>query len=208
MGMRRDTGSGVGKGVLLAFALAFAGVAQATVVVGEAPPDYLGKTPKGEEIRISDHRGKVMVVSFWASWCPHCRKQFPALDFLQQKVDPAHMRVVIVNFKEDTQTYRAVLRQARDSSVTWTHDRTGAVSDAYGVSSVPNTFIIDKGGRVANIRRGYSEESFPRWIDVLNGLLAAPAPAEALPQQAPSPDAPPAPEDGAADEAVAAASGR
>jgi thiol-disulfide isomerase/thioredoxin len=142
---------------------------------GEVPPDLLGKTPKGEEIRVSDHRGTVMVVTFWASWCPHCRRQFPVLDALQQH-DPARLRVVVVNYKEDPATYRAVLRQARASTVTWTHDRSGAISEAYGVNSVPHTFVIDKAGRVAGIRRGYSQDSLPEFAALLDALLAAPAP--------------------------------
>ncbi|WP_167284848.1 TlpA family protein disulfide reductase [Marilutibacter alkalisoli] len=142
---------------------------------GEVPPDLLGKTPKGEEIRISDHRGKVMVVSFWASWCPQCRRKFPVLDYLQEQVDPEQLRVVVVNFKEDASTYRAVRRQARKSKVTWTHDRNGAVSDAYGVNAVPHTFIIDKTGKVAKVHLGYSERSVPGLIATLNELLAAPA---------------------------------
>lgn len=157
---------------------------QASPEIGEAPPDYLGKTPKGEEIRISEHRGKVLVVTFWASWCPHCRRQFPVLDALQQHIDPSRLRVVVVNFKEDTPTYRAVLRQARDSAVTWTHDRSGAVSDAYGVNSVPHTFIIDKAGLVANVRRGYSAESIQAFGAVIDELLAEPAPEEHVPTDA------------------------
>lgn len=147
--------------------------------VGGVPPDDLGKTPEGEHVRISDHRGKVLVVSFWASWCPYCRKQFPALDFLQQQVDPSRLRVVVVNFEEDARTYRAVRRHARDAKVTWTHDRSGAIAGTYGVNSVPHTFIVDKAGRIADIRNGYSEDSFAEWVDLLNELLAEPAPAEA-----------------------------
>jgi thiol-disulfide isomerase/thioredoxin len=171
-------------GIALAMSTLCAMPVQASPEIGEVPPDYLGKTPKGEEIRISEHRGKVLVVTFWASWCPHCRRQFPVLDALQQHIDPSRLRVVVVNFKEDTSTYRAVLRQARDSAVTWTHDRSGVVSDAYGVNSVPHTFIIDKAGLVANVRRGYSAESNVELGAVLDELLAEPAPKQDPPADA------------------------
>ncbi len=147
--------------------------------IGEVPPDWLGKTPAGEEIRVSGHRGKVLVVSFWASWCPYCRKQFPVLDYLQKQVGPEQMRVVVVNFKEDAQTYRGVIRQRRDSTVTWTHDRKGDISDAYGVAAVPRLFVIDKAGEVAHVRNGYSEDSLPELFAAINELLAEPAPAAA-----------------------------
>ena len=154
--------------------------------IGEVPPDWLGKTPGGEEIRVSDHRGKVLVISFWASWCPYCRKQFPVLDYLQKQVGPDQLRVVVVNFKEDAQTYRAVLRQLRESTVTWTHDRKGDISDAYGVTAVPRMFVIDKAGEVAHLRNGYSEQSLPELFAAINELLAEPAPT--VPTDAPTND--------------------
>jgi thiol-disulfide isomerase/thioredoxin len=172
--MRRK-GAARALAIVLALCAAWATAATASPQIGEVPPDLLGKTPKGEEVRISGHRGQVLVVTFWASWCPHCRRQFPVLDALQRH-DPARLRVVVVNYKEDPATYRAVLRQARDATVTWTHDRSGAISGAYGVDSVPHTFVIDKAGRVAGIRRGYSQDSLPEFAALLDELLAEPVP--------------------------------
>ncbi|HRN62977.1 MAG TPA: TlpA disulfide reductase family protein [Luteimonas sp.] len=159
------------------------GVAQAAPPIGEpAPEDLLGVTPDGEEVRISEHRGKAMVVSFWASWCGYCRKQFPALDYLQTAAGRDNLRVVVVNFKEAPREYRDVRRALRKSSVTWTHDRDGALSEAFGVSSVPHMFIFDKAGKLHAIRRGYSEESLARTIDLINEVLRQPAPDEAAPE--------------------------
>lgn len=149
---------------------------RAEVEVGDIPPDLLGETPQGEEIRISAHRGKVMVVSFWASWCPQCHRQFPVMDLLQKHVDPDRLRVVLVNFKEHPRVYRDILRETRKSPVTWTHDHDGAVSAAYGVNAVPWTFLIDKSGRVAMIRTGYSEAGMQRLFEVIDEVLAEPAP--------------------------------
>nr|WP_240901002.1 TlpA disulfide reductase family protein [Thioalkalivibrio sp. XN8] len=159
---------------LLPLAL-LAAAAQAEIEVGDMPPDLLGETPKGEVIRISEHRGKVMVVSFWASWCPRCHEQFPALDLLQQHVDPDRLRVVLVNFKEHPRVYRDIVRETRKSPVTWTHDRDGTVSEAYGVNSVPRTFLIDKSGRVAMVRYGYSESGIQKLFEAIDVVLAEPA---------------------------------
>lgn len=177
----------VRKIVVMVFAWALIGVAQATPVEGEAPPDYLGKTPEGTEIRVSEHQGKVMVVGFWASWCGYCRKQFPVLNYLQDKVGPENLRVVVINFKEDAQTYRNVRRSLRDAKVTWTHDRDGKISEAYGVTSVPQLFLIDRTGELAYKRVGYSEASLPDLMNQVNELLAEPVPASG---QAELPEAP------------------
>lgn len=172
-------------GALLASCL-LAGLAQAAPEVGKpSPVDLLGKTPDGEEVRISAHRGKAMVVSFWASWCGYCRKQFPLLDYLQSHVGSEHLRVVVVNFKEPVADYRSVRRALRESVVTWTHDRDGVLSEAFGVEAVPRTFIFDRSGRLVAVRKGYSEEGAARTIEILNEVLAEPAPADEVPEAPP-----------------------
>src|SRR5690606_1921532 len=129
---------------------------------------YLGKTPDGEEVRISDRRGKVLMVSFWASWCGFCRRQFPVLDTFQRKVGQDRLEVILVNFKESARDYRAVRRDLRQSPVTWTHDGDGAISDAFGVRAVPRLFLIDKHGELAMVQAGYSDDFLPGLVDAVN----------------------------------------
>jgi thiol-disulfide isomerase/thioredoxin len=142
--MRGISAIGIWPG--LALALALAATAYAAPAIGDHPPDLLGKTPKGEEVRISERRGKVVVVSFWASWCGYCRKQLPVLETLQQAAGRERMEVVVVNFKESPQTYRALVRDLRKLTVTLTHDRDGAISDAYGVNAVVSWALIYPAG--------------------------------------------------------------
>jgi thiol-disulfide isomerase/thioredoxin len=168
-------------GLALPLLLSIACVAQAAPRIGEpSPVDLLGTTPEGEDIRISEHRGKVLVVSFWASWCGYCRKQFPLLDYLQATVGTDDLRVVVVNFKEAVSDYRGVRRTLRKSSVTWTHDRSGEISDALGVNSVPAMFIFDRAGDLAEIRRGYSESHVEPTVAIINELLAEAPPVAAV----------------------------
>jgi len=160
--------------------LCFAGMAQAAPAIGEpSPVDLLGTTPEGERILISEHRGKVLVVSFWASWCGYCRKQFPLLDHVQVEAGREQLRVVVVNFKEPASDYRRIRRTLRKASVTWTHDRDGTLSDIFGVQGVPYMLIFDKAGRLAAVRSGYSEESAANTIGILNQLMEQPDPGPA-----------------------------
>ncbi len=55
----------------------------AAVDIGSVPPDYLGKTDNGNEVHVSDGVGRIMIVSFWATWCSPCMKELPVLNAIQ-----------------------------------------------------------------------------------------------------------------------------
>lgn len=165
------------KGLCAAFALGLAALtAHAAPAVDDMPPDGLGTTMKGDEVRISDRRGKVVVVAFWASWCGYCRKQLPVLQAIQAAAGHDRLEVVLVNFQEPRSTYREIARKLKGAMLTVTYDRDGSISDAYGVDSVPKLFVIAKDGRVGWTHSGYSEESIPRIGAALDRLLAEPWP--------------------------------
>jgi thiol-disulfide isomerase/thioredoxin len=150
--------------------------AKAVVTVGDTPPDVFGKDESGQPITLAGMRGKVVIVSFWASWCGYCRKELPVLEGIQKTAGKSRVEVIAVNSREDRRTYRALLRQLGKFEFTMTGDWNGVVSDAYGVSSIPHMFMIGKDGTVAHVYRGYSEESLPRIVDDLNAMLAEPLP--------------------------------
>ncbi|MEL7296934.1 MAG: TlpA disulfide reductase family protein [Pseudomonadota bacterium] len=146
--------------------------ADAEVVVGETPPDLLG-TVDGEAIRLSDNPDKVRIVTFWASWCPPCRKELPILAQIQAKVGTDRLQVYAVNSREDRRTYRKLSRKLdRLSDMVFLHDRDGAISDSYGLQGLPLMIILDRSGNVAHIHRGYSDSIVDQLIAELNLLLA------------------------------------
>lgn len=155
-------------------AVAVPGMAWAGLQVGDTPPDLLGTSQHGEQVRVSDHRGKVVVVTFWASWCGYCLKEMPILEGLQRAVGRDRMEVVAINLKEPPRTYRSIMRQLKDVGLTMTHDRDGDIAEAFGVEAVPRLFMIDKGGRLAYLHTGYSEESLPMIVEAANALLRSP----------------------------------
>ncbi len=141
---------------------------------GDVAPNRLGtESRSGEKLRVDAHRGKVLVVSFWASWCGPCLEELPILEGLQHQVSPDQLRVVAINFKESTSLYRQHLGKMKDMKMTLVHDRNGSLSDAYGVDSLPNMFIIDHEGRVAHVHHGYSKAMLPTIVDEVNALLKA-----------------------------------
>ncbi|HET7359367.1 MAG TPA: TlpA disulfide reductase family protein [Rhodanobacteraceae bacterium] len=152
--------------------------ATSEAVVGQPAPDYLGKDRHGNEIRASDFRGKVVVVTFWASWCGYCLKELPILANVQALAGVAQLQVVAINDMEPRRIFVAIARRSAKSDIILTHDADGAVGKPYGVDGIPHMVMIGRDGTIAYIHVGYGEDMLPRIANELNRLLAMKPPPE------------------------------
>ncbi|MFT3929965.1 MAG: TlpA disulfide reductase family protein [Spongiibacteraceae bacterium] len=120
----------------------------------ETAPDFTLKSTQGDNVRLSEHRGEVLLVNFWASWCGPCRQEMPLLDSLQQRYSKLGFNVVGVNVDKDSALANKLLK---DIPVTFPVllDNTGAVSASYNVSAMPTTVLIDRDGNVRYLHKGY-----------------------------------------------------
>ena len=163
--------------LILALALcATAFTAQATLKAGDTPPDSLGKDPNFKEIRLSEHRGRIVLVTFWASWCGYCRKELPVLDVLQRAAGD-RLVTIAVNVEDPVEVYKQMRRQLKDTPMRFTHDKKGAVAKGWDVRSYPNLYVIDQNGVIDAVHVGFGEGSFEEILEDVNALLAKPAPA-------------------------------
>ena len=137
---------------------------------GDTPPVALGSTLGREEVRTTDFAGKVLVVTFWASWCPPCKRELPLLEGLQRTAK-GRVQVVAVNI-EDTERFRAVARALKPLALTITHDDGRVSSDAYGVHGIPHLVLIGRDGKVRQVHRGYSEDAIDEILAEINAELA------------------------------------
>ena len=170
--MRRSIASCVLACLLFTTAMGSASAQDATPpAVGSLPPPLLGKDRAGRDVDLAALRGKVVIVTFWASWCPPCRKELPVLGQFQRVVGRDALEVIAVNYKEPRAEFNNVVRQNRDIDLTWIADPRGRISDLYGVRTLPHMFMLDREGRVAFTHRGYSEQSLPGIIDEVLSLL-------------------------------------
>lgn len=140
--------------------------------VGDRAPDEIGTDADGDGITFADLRGKVVIVTFWASWCAPCRAELPILENLQRAAGDERLRVVAVNFKEDRKLYRRMLRDFRGAAIAMVHDERGWLSGEYGVRSLPHMFIFDHTGTIRHVHKGYSPEMLDGFVDEINALLA------------------------------------
>jgi thiol-disulfide isomerase/thioredoxin len=145
----------------------------AAVKAGDTPPDYLGKDEiSGNAVNLSAYKGKVVVATFWATWCGYCMKELPILERMQGAAGTGSLQVVAVNFHEEDQKYNKVRSAFKQSPMILTYDLDSQISKSYGVKGLPNMFIIDKQGKVAYHHLGYDEDMLDTIVSELNGLFA------------------------------------
>jgi thiol-disulfide isomerase/thioredoxin len=137
---------------------------------GDTPPQLLGTTMEGDEIDAGKFAGKVLVVTFWASWCGPCKKELPILEGIQ-RAGKDGVKVVAVNI-EDREQFKRVAKALTSLTLQITHDYRKLSSDAYGVRGIPHLVLIGRDGKVISVHRGYSEASVDSIIAEINAALA------------------------------------
>ncbi len=140
---------------------------------GEMPPDAgaLGVDRQGNAINLSDHRGKIVVVTFWASWCGPCRRELPMLEGLQKVVGKDALQVFAVNWKEPRSDFVRITRDRNWPRLDYLHDAKGELGERYGIVAIPHMFVIGHDGEIAYTHRGYAADELPQIIDEILNLL-------------------------------------
>lgn len=151
--------------------IALPGGPAGSVEIGDIPPDYLGKTSRGTEVRLSESVGKIRIVTFWATWCAPCLKELPVLNAVQQKGGADRIQVVAVNINDRKNDFRRALRVLDDYEIEFVFDWKQRISRKYDVEGIPHMLIIDVDGRVAHRHVGYSEKAIPQIVEEINELL-------------------------------------
>ena len=150
--------------------LAFPAYAKKPVQVGDVPPENLGRASTGGKVKLGDYRGKIVIISFWASWCPPCRKELPVLVAIQKNATRDKIVVFAVNWKESDDRYRAIIKLLKDVDLTLVSDESGYLGGEYAVKAIPHMIIIGRDGRIAAMHVGYEESEFPSLVKEINGL--------------------------------------
>ncbi len=129
------------------------------VSVGDRAPRFDVTTDSGKRLTASDFGGKVLVLNFWATWCPPCVDEMPSLQAMAQQLAPKGVVVLGVSVDRNQAAYRRFLQQAKISFPT-ARDPGSDISAEYGTFKYPETYVIDSQGRVRQKHIG------PRdWLD-------------------------------------------
>jgi thiol-disulfide isomerase/thioredoxin len=139
------------------------------------PPHFSGDTIDTRQVSMTDLRGKVVLVNFWASWCAECRPEMPVLERLHRELAPQGLAVIGINVREEKDVVR---RYARELGLTFplVLDAGGTINVLYGVVGLPTTFIVGRDGRAVALAVGPREWASLPGRALLHALLAEPAP--------------------------------
>jgi len=118
--------------------------------VGNIAPSFTLETITGETVSLSDYRGKVVMINFWATWCPFCVDEMPDIQKAQEEFGDS-LVVLGINRAESIETQNTFFNELEtDITYNLLLDSTDSVSTKYGVLAMPTTFFLDKNGVITN----------------------------------------------------------
>ena len=153
-------------------------VALTTVILGSAanaagdPPAPTFSLPArgGSTIDLSQYKGQVVMINFWASWCVPCRQEMPLLDSIYKKYKPLGFTLLSVNVEPEQKDAESFLKQ---TPVTFpvVFDAKSKVSSLYNVQGMPTTVFIDRKGNVRLMHVSYKSGDENLYMDQIRTLL-------------------------------------
>jgi peroxiredoxin len=157
------------SGMALAGLLAAAGsVSAATQLLGTEAPDFVLKSVSGKNLRLSEYRGEVVMLSFWATWCGECRAQLTELGAMRDRYQDAGVELLAVSLDQSARQAGAV---TGDATYPVLHDSAGEVGRLYDVSKMPVMVLIDRGGVVREVFEGFRRGNEEQYLERVQALL-------------------------------------
>ncbi len=133
-------------------------------------PDFTLKSDNGENLKLSELRGEVVLINFWASWCGPCRQEMPLLSELHDKYRDMGFTVLGVNVEENSSAARKLLK---DMPVSFPvlFDSDSSVSRKYDVVAMPSTVLVDRDGNVRYLHKGYKPGEENIYLEKVRSLI-------------------------------------
>ncbi len=143
-----------------------------TSLAPKPAPELKLKDLEGRVHDLADLRGKVVLVNFWATWCPPCRREMPSMERLSQALQGEAFAVLAVDVGEDVDTIETFTSQL-DTALNFPIllDTRGRVMQAWKVAGLPTTFLVDKQGQVVASAIGGREFDHPEMVRAIRELM-------------------------------------
>ena len=139
-------------------------------LTGQPAPDFALKNAAGENVRLTDLRGDVVMINFWATWCGPCRQEMPLLDEMHARYGRVGFSLLGVNIDDDPQRAKDMIESL---GVTFpiVFDDQKTVSEQYDVSAMPVTILLDREGIVRHVHYGYKPGYEDKYVQQIRELI-------------------------------------
>ena len=148
----------------------FVSMYEHVVVVGDSAPDFSITADNGRTVSAGNFGGKLLVLNFWATWCPPCINEIPSLDQFQKLFASSGVVVLGVSVDKDEQVYKRFLSHAKVSFMT-ARDPGNKINAEYGTFKFPETYLINSDGKVVMKVINETDWTDPKMLDYVKSLL-------------------------------------
>jgi thiol-disulfide isomerase/thioredoxin len=133
-------------------------------------PTFTLASRAGQDVSLTQYKGNVVMINFWASWCGPCRQEMPLLESIYKKYNKMGFTLIGVNVEPDSNAANEWLK-ATPVSFPILYDRDSKVSKLYDVAGMPSTVIIDRSGKLRVLHRGYKPGDENEYLDSIRTLI-------------------------------------
>ncbi len=139
-------------------------------LAGQTAPDFALKSATGDNLRLSEYRGEVVMINFWATWCGPCRQEMPHLEELYNRYQRVGFNLLGVNIDDDS---GRAMQMVEELGVTFPvlFDEQKEVSKLYSVEAMPVTLLLDRSGTVRHVHLGYQPGFEEKYLTEIRALL-------------------------------------
>ena len=152
------------------FALLFTCLTTAAFAADTANEFSLPGITQSGEVKLSDYKGRVVYLDFWATWCPPCRKSFPWMDEMQQRYKEQGLSVVAISVDRKRDLIEKFIKEM-EPAFTVAQDDQGVVSKAYQLRGMPTSYLIDRNGHIVLTHMGFRSKDRDKLEDTIKTLL-------------------------------------
>lgn len=162
------------KRLILLLLLVQIGCLQAAEVLSPIPgrvmaPDFTLPDTEGKTHKLSDYRGKTVIINFWTTWCPPCREEIPSMNRAWQSLQKEDVIILAINMGEDEDTI-FVFSADYPADFPLLLDRDGEVIAEWPVKGLPTTYVVAPDGRIAYRAIGGREWDAPAFMEIIRAL--------------------------------------
>ena len=144
--------------------------------VGTVAPTFKARNLVTREyVTLDSQRGKLVILTFWATWCAPCRRELPMLERVQEILGKDRVAVLAVNFEDNDVSVTALKKLASTWQISLLEDWNGRIAEHYDITSIPHLFMIDREGKIVANHTGYGDSSMDELVADINAALRASA---------------------------------